>query len=54
MNLNRASYHSQARHDYKFVARDLDIEVLQIVLTRPFDDDGIIHKKRIIASTAHS
>src|SRR5574340_173513 len=37
---------AQARHDDQLVPRNLDIEILQVVLTRPFDDDGIAHKRR--------
>ena len=41
---------AQAGDDDELVPRDLDIEILEIVLPRPFDDDGIAHKLWIISA----
>ena len=35
---------AQARDYHELVPRNLEIEILQVVLTRPFDDDRVAHK----------
>ena len=39
----------EAGDDDQFVPRNLDIEILQIMFTRAFDNDGIAHKRGIIS-----
>ena len=45
---------AQPSDDDEFVSWNLDIEILQIVLTRTFHDNGIAHKGGIITRRSHT